>query len=419
MKKLLHTVGLISLLSNASLALAESPQFQGYFSQGIIYSPDNPFYDDDTGLNTNYRELGLNTSWVLNDQWRFAAQLLSRKAGGLDDGDPRIDFLLADYNFYSTEALSAGVRFGRIKNHYGLYNTTRDVPHGRPGVFVPQSVYFESIRTALLSIDGGGLYFKSSNDFADLSVDLYGGKAHFENDALEYQLFQRNMPGDIEDVDGIGFMTMLEPTAWPGLTLGFSLLDISTEYQDAPSFTSEEVAEALVILSEDRSLFPDYITNMEMEATLTLLSAQYAPGSWIFSAEYLLIDIELSDVELLHIPQPSSVFRSNFEVNGYYLQAEWLASNHLSLYSRYEELYYDRDDKDGEDYAASNGGNPVTQYDKAFTLGARWYFTADFSATAEYSINKGAAFINGQSDVDYAELQEDWDLFIVQFAYHF
>ena len=174
---------------------AGSPQIQGYLSQGVIYSPDNPFYDDDTGTNFNLRELGINITWSANDKLRLAGQVTSRKAGDIDDGDPRLDFLLADYTVLALEEFSAGIRLGRVKNPYGLYNTIRDVPHGRPGVFVPQSVYFDSLKGAMLSADGASLYFSNSNRFFDVNFDVYGGKTYFYNDALEYMFFQRDLPG--------------------------------------------------------------------------------------------------------------------------------------------------------------------------------------------------------------------------------
>lgn len=414
------TLSLIfGLALNITPALATEPLIQGYVSQGIIYSGDNPFFDDETGLNFNYRELGLNLTWSFNHRFRVAGQLLSRKAGDLDDGDPRIDFLLMDYQIYASEDVTAGVRLGRVKNQYGIYNTTRDVPHGRPGVFVPPSVYFESLRDALISSDGGNVYFKFNNRLADISLDVYGGEAHFENEALEYQLFQVDMPGGFEDPTGGGLHLVIQPKVLNELSLGFTRIDIETSYEDAPSFGLADLPAAVATLTADPGSFPLYITNLEAEAEMTLYSLQYAPGDWIFSAEYLTIDIELKDLEILHNPPPSDQIRDTFELNAWYMQAEWLATNKLSVYTRYEELYNNKDDKDGKEYAMTNGGNPVTQYNKAMTLGARWYFTPDLSVTAEYSRNKGAAFINGQAEVDYSALKEDWDLFILQMSFHF
>ncbi len=400
-------------------AMSDNLQFQGFASQGIIYAPDNAYFDEDTGLNFNYRELGLNASWSASDRVRLAGQLLSRRAGDLDDGDPKIDFLLVDFNFYATEDVSAGVRLGRVKSPYGLYNKTRDIPHGRPGVLAPQSVYFESMRSALISLDGGNLYSSVATPVADITFDVFGGTAHFDNQAVEYDLFQKAMPGEFRDIDGGGLHLLANPKILPELTLGYTFAGFSTEYEDAPTFSQEEILDALDTLGDDVSLYPQYITNFEMEASIHVLSAQYSTGDWIFTAERAVINLRFDDVEVLHYPVPRELIRDKYTSTGFYLQAEWQAREKLSVYGRYEELYMNEDDKDGTDYAETGFGNALTQYNTALTLGARWYFTPDFSATAEYSKNKGAAFLNGQSDIDYSALKKHWDLLLLQFSYHF
>ena len=135
----------------------------------------------------------------------------------------------------------------------------------------------------------------------------------------------------------------------------------------------------------------------------------------MLTAEFLDIATRVSHMEVLHQPVPSESTTSN----AYYLQAEWLGAEKLSIYARHEKLYYDVDDKDGVDFAARTGGNPIAQHTIANTIGVRWYFTPDFSLTGEYSHNKGTAFINGAVNIDYSQLKENWDLFILQLSYHF
>ncbi|TGD74627.1 hypothetical protein E4634_05345 [Mangrovimicrobium sediminis] len=410
---------LFLLGSGAAYGKTEDFQFQGFLSQTIAYAPDNPFFTEDTGISYDNRELGLNASWIASDKLRLAGQVLSRQAGSLDDGDPRLDFLLLDYNAFVNETWNTGIRLGRVKSHYGLYNSTRDIPHGRPGVFVPRSVYFESLRSAILSLDGANAYASFSGSRADIHVNAFGGSSHFQNDAIEYQLFQSSAPGKFKDIDGAGLHVVVEPHSLPDLLLAYTYVEFATEYEDAPTFNAAERIEAIVALVQDPGLFAQYVTSMEMEASINLFSAQYTPGDWILSAEYLVIDIQFKDTTILDFPMPQDVFRDQNTTLSYYVQAEWQAVEKLSLYTRYEALYNDKDDKDGSNYAELAGGNPATQFNRALTLGGRWYFTPDFSATAEYSRNNGAAFLNGQSDTSYADLKEDWDLFFLQLSYHF
>lgn len=406
---------LVAALCSSGLCVANDVQFSGYLSQGVIYSDDNPFYDDDTGTNFNLRELGLNVSWQVSERLRVAGQVLSRKAGDLDDGDPKIDFLLLDYQYLVTQQSTAGIRLGRVKNPYGLYNLARDVPHGRPGIFVPQSVYFESLREALLSTNGGNLYVSQTNALGRLNIDAWGGVARFDNNAIEYQYFQKNLPGSFDEVDAVGLRIELEPAAIPNLTAAYTRIDYRMEYEDAPVFTPGQVSLVGDILAVDRTLYPSFLTGMTVDATMNLYSLQYAWQRWIWTGEFLSIDLDINDLFVAYYPLQDY----KPELNGYYLQAEWLSSASLTLYLRYEELFLNSDDKDGKANQQFNGSNPVTQYNKAFTLGARYYFTPDLSITAEYSTNEGTAFINGQPDIDYPRLREDWDMAILQVSYHF
>ena len=407
--------GLLSL-SSPEMVMATEPQFHGYLSQAAIRSTDNPYFDDESGTNFNFREIGLNLAWSATDQLRLAGQVLSRKAGDLEDGDPSIDFLLVDYNFLATEELSAGIRLGRVKSPYGIYNTTRDVPHGRPGIFVPQSVYFESTRGAILSSDGGNFYLSNTNSVADFNFDLFGGKVSFDNAAVEYQIYQTDMPGKIEGGDLGGIRLEILPKAMPDLTVAVTTMDIQgIRYEDAPVLTPAERLSAAVTLANDPSQYADFITSMKIDVFMMLYSLQYEWRDLIFTTEYLDIDIDIHDFEVIHLPLPDR----EVSLLGYYFQTEWLVSNRYSVYARYEELYYNKDDKSGKEFAELTGGNPVTQYNKALTLGARWYYTPDFSLTAELSRNTGAAFINGQANIDYSALKEDWNLLMLQVAYHF
>ena len=144
-------------------------------------------------------------------------------------------------------------------------------------------------------------------------------------------------------------------------------------------------------------------------------SAQYNWKDWIFTSEYVDIKTNLRNFSIATAPQEG---RSS-DSRAFYLQAEWQAAEKLSLYTRYEELYYDQSDKDGIAFSFQTGGNAVAQFNRAYTIGSRWYFTPDWSLTGEYSKNKGAGFINGPDDIDYSSLKKDWDVFILQMSYHF
>ncbi|HNI72525.1 MAG TPA: hypothetical protein PLX65_03220, partial [Accumulibacter sp.] len=122
-------------------------QLHGFLMQSLVSTSDNNFLGKtDDRLGTDFREFGINSSWRLTSELQLSAGMLSHRAGGTDHGHLRLDYGLADWTTHSSESGRAGIRLGRVKAAYGLYNTTRDVPFTRPGIILPQSIYFERTR---------------------------------------------------------------------------------------------------------------------------------------------------------------------------------------------------------------------------------------------------------------------------------
>ena len=75
-------------------------QIHGFAAQGFVLTSDNNLFGDSEDGSLEFRELGINGQWQPLDRLGFSGQLLSRRAGEADDGDPVIDFLFADLNLY-------------------------------------------------------------------------------------------------------------------------------------------------------------------------------------------------------------------------------------------------------------------------------------------------------------------------------
>jgi hypothetical protein len=412
-KKFFSGCLLLLMASNTSADL----QTHGFISQSIIISEDNPFYDDEPGTHLNFREIGFNGSWQANDRLRFTGQFLSRRAGDIDDGKPEFDLVSVDYKFLSRDTINAGVRLGRLKNQFGLYNVTRDIPHARLGVVVPQSVYFESFRDAVLRADGAEFYTSGLSPLGDWSLHFNYGDTEIEESLVEAQFFQREILGDFNDFEGrLNLFLQLEPSALPGLTLAYTRLQGDVSLQDFPTLTPTQQFQAGVAIALDPFEAFNYVSSLDLEVDLSVYSAEYRAPKWALSLEYLNIDTVTSNVTILGQPGlPDSEDQSE----AYYVQLEWNPVERWSFYTRMERLYYDKDDRDGSNSAVGLGINADGRFAKIFTLGARWYITEDFSIGAQFSKNKGFAHSVGSTDVDYDSLKENWDLGILQFSYHF
>lgn len=99
-----------------AIDINDSSQIHGFVNQAFLYSPDNPYAGTDSKNGSlKFRELGVNGFTELTPEFRLAAQVLSRQQDEADDGDVRVDFLLADYLVFSGQSASFGIRAGRVK----------------------------------------------------------------------------------------------------------------------------------------------------------------------------------------------------------------------------------------------------------------------------------------------------------------
>ena len=148
--------------------LPQTVQIHGFLSQGMTHTSDNNFFgkSDDT-VSFDYRELGINGSWRIIPELQISAQVVYRDAGLTDDSNVRLDYALADYSYYSSESTLLGIRAGRVPTPFGFYNDTRDVASTRPGILLPQSIYFDRNRNIAYSADGGYLYGEQRTGFGD------------------------------------------------------------------------------------------------------------------------------------------------------------------------------------------------------------------------------------------------------------
>lgn len=148
-------------------AAASAVEYHGFASLGYIASRGNHFYGDTQhGGAADYYETGVNAYAPLNDHVSVAGQILARKAGNTDDGQARLDYGFVDVHVPRNGELDYGLRVGRVRNPFGLYNETRDVVFTRPSILLPQSVYFEGngIRELLFSSDALQLYGSMADD---------------------------------------------------------------------------------------------------------------------------------------------------------------------------------------------------------------------------------------------------------------
>ncbi|MCG6967658.1 MAG: hypothetical protein LJE59_14235 [Chromatiaceae bacterium] len=367
-------------------------QVHGFASQGFVKTSDNSFFGDSESGSFDFTELGVNASYKATPSVLLSGQLLSRNAGDMYNGSLTVDYALVDWNLSNSHERSYGVLVGRIKNTLGLYNDTRDVAFTRPSIFLPQQVYFDSVRNLFLSADGMHLYGRFYSDLGQLAMNV-GVGTNPVDDNVEISYLGTDFGGRL-DSQGAAFIARAEYETLDGRwRLGLSAAKASLAFDAAPT---------------------DPIGSGDIDFVYWVASAQYNAERWSLTAEYMQEPVEFQAFGPLVDGRDSTVL-------GYYLQASYLVRSDVELIARYAEGYADKDDRDGTRQSAMTGGlvPPYAFYRKDWMLGLRWDVTPNFMLRAEYQWNDGTWTLSRRENPDPAATVKDWDMFSLLASYRF
>lgn len=130
-------------------------QVHGFASQGFVYTNQNNWLTMKTDKGSlAFTDFGANASVSITDKLRIGAQFYDRNVGNLGDWHPMLDWAYADYRFASW----LGIRGGKVKTVFGLYNDTQDVDALHTFALLPQSIYPTDMRDSTIAHMGGDIY---------------------------------------------------------------------------------------------------------------------------------------------------------------------------------------------------------------------------------------------------------------------
>jgi hypothetical protein len=237
-----------------------SVEVHGFVSQGFILSTNGNNYlsADSTRGSFQFSEVGLNFTKSLTDRFRVGVQLFAQDLGPTGNYDAKLDWFYLDYRV----ADWLGLRAGRVKIPFGLYNEVNDIDQARLPVLLPQSVYPLEDRNFLLAQTGAEVYgYVSLHSAGAFEYRLYGGTIFFDTlvpPGSPYQIVSLNVPYLVGG-------RLLWETPIQGLRLAGSVQDLRL----------------------DGSLLDGTTTvNVQIPATLWVGSLEYAADNWLLSAEY-------------------------------------------------------------------------------------------------------------------------------------
>jgi len=148
-------------------------QIHAFVSQGYFRSTKNNYLvQESTRGSFEFTEVGINFTQLLTDDLRTGIQIFARQLGKDGDFRARMDWFYLDYHL----ADWLGIRAGRTKIPYGLYNEVNDIDSARIPILLPQAVYPIINRNVLLAQTGVELYgYRGLGAAGGLEYRFYGG----------------------------------------------------------------------------------------------------------------------------------------------------------------------------------------------------------------------------------------------------
>ncbi|MDW8323249.1 MAG: hypothetical protein RMK60_04020 [Burkholderiales bacterium] len=370
-------------------AIDEQLQVHGFFSQAAAMTDvNNVGGESSRGWAFDLREIGLNASWRPSTDWLLAAQGLMRWAGKVDQGELRLDHGFVEHSWYWDDS-RVNVQLGKVKIPFGLYNMTRDVAHMRPGVFMPQSVYWERIRDFVLAAPGAGIHGDDNLTSGTLRWHATWMRPNVDSQELENLVYLYQVPGRVQGKPSWMAQTVFDThdERWRiGLTFGELAIDYAPGVGDP--------------WLNGRTRFRPRVFSLERNEERWSLAFEYA--------EILTRNKGYG---------PAHSYPGKNTVQAYYLQAGYRPDPSWQIYARYDALYISKHDKKGRQLERDFGLPGHLLYARDYTLGLRHDLNSRWSLWGELHKVRGTLTLSGMDNPQLP--QRDWTLFLLQAAYRF
>jgi len=263
-------------------------EIHGFISQGFLQTTGNNYLVEDSKDGSfQFNEMGLNFSSKVADKLRLGMQLFSRDLGSLDNNKIALDWAYADYRWQDW----LGLRLGKMKSPFGMYNETRDIDMLRNPIFLPQSIYSEGMRDSFSSVTGVGFYGTIPLDFfGELSYQAQYGYIDIDNDSGVAQYFDSTGLNNAHDIE-CPRMTVAElewQTPLEGLRFSATGRWTNLEYDG--------------ITTNNFAYGPGLPLNIDLDnMQIYTVSGEYVRGPWTFNSEIVAYRSEMP-VRLDRIP---------------------------------------------------------------------------------------------------------------------
>lgn len=376
-------------------ALASKLKVNGFLSQGLVQNKGSSFVNDNNDISFDLTEIGLNASYQFTSNFRIAGQAVYLNAGNRFDEGARLDYLLADWNFYNDEHSQSHFYIGRIKNYHWLYSSTRDVPMTRPSIILPQSVYFDGTRD--MSVGGDGIAFAhkySSEHIGEIDLTISSAKSSLTT-ADTKSILTAGAQGKLEHNNDLQVSAYWQPAVLPW-RFGAAMTDADFVYEKN---------------------IGDFLSDGKLKLRRYYFNAEYFGEKWSISAELLQETMAITGVLF-------PAFERTTTGQGGFIQTEYKMSPNAQVMFRYERYFANKNDKSGNELAALTlGMTPAYfgfQHDNTIGFSYDFDCQCNISLQLEHHWVKGTARLTPLIIPDpVANPNEHWQLTAVQLTHWF
>jgi hypothetical protein len=369
-------------------------QVHGFVSQGFLITTDNNYLAESEQGSFEFTEVGLNFTQPLTDELRVGVQLFARDLGRLGNYSIKADWFYLDYRY----ADWLGLRAGRVKLPFGLYNEVNDIDQARVPILLPQSIYQVRNRDYLLAQTGVELYgFLDLAAAGALDYRVYGGTIFLEAEVA---------PGSPFEVRSINIpyvvgARVLWETPLRGLRAGGSLqlvrLEIDLIYDIA-------AYEPLVMADQ---LPADFTGRVSAEAPVLMWvgSIEYAADRLLLAAEYSRWRVESETSQPMLFPESDTTQERLYGMGAYRINSWFEPGLYYSLY------FPDIEDRDSS--------RERSQHDVALTL--RFDINDHWLVKLEGHYLRGTAALSAalNDGTPPSDLERHWALFLIKTTAYF
>ena len=319
LKKMMMLVGFLGMSWQVFAFDLNQIQIHGFASQGYLQSDHYDYFGMQTEDGTiEFNEFGLNVMSTLSDKLHMGLQVFARDFEDIGNDKVTIDWAFGEYRHRNW----LGLRVGKFRNAFGLYNQSRDVDAARVGVFLPSGVYSEVFRSMQKSMKGVAAFGMLPGEF-EYQVQYGTIDPEAEEEILELPFERVNILGiseitsvDVSDDAYVLSLTWNAPVSGLKLTgsIGHVPMEVTIPY------TAGEVT-------------------LEVDTTIKLIEStigfEYLHGPLTCAAEYLQVEFD---------GQKDQTFEA------YYVLANYRFTAWFELGTSYAVDYMNKDDRDGDSY---------------------------------------------------------------------